>query len=138
MYCVMARPDEETSKRDPGRGIHGQWTPLVCHAIFQDALEDQDIPDGQGMTASGNRRNIRCDGDVLTGSGSRGVPQRADGRKIFEVSSCANYTKKRVWKGADRGGFVEEEDLGGITPQKVAVGAAAVALVAYLAFSGFG
>jgi hypothetical protein len=132
MYCIMARPDEEVSQRNPGLGIHGEFTPLVCHSVFQDALEDQDVPTGQGMTALGNRRNIRCDGQVITNT-TRIPYQRSDGRPIFQVTACANYTKKRRWAGVNQG-FIEESDLGGFPlPKTVVVGAAVIGLIAALA-----
>lgn len=86
LFCVM---DEADHRR-----------PLACHAVFQEALEDEAIPPDQGINSRGNKRDVRCDGTLITGT--KRVPYvRRDGRPIFQITSCTNNTKKQVWLGGD-------------------------------------
>lgn len=132
LYCV----GEEDGRSD-------SFTPLVCHELFQDALEDENIPPDQGRTTrSGAKRNVKCRGDLVTGE--RTFKHRRDLRPIYQVSVCRNMTRKQVWKGANVGWAEETEDnLAGLLPRsntgRVLLGGIAVAaLLAFLDISAWG
>jgi hypothetical protein len=118
MFCIGPTPSEEVA-RDPGRGIHGDFTPLVCHRFFQDALDDEDIPRTQGRTRRGDKRNVRCEGRKVTDT--EDIPYgRADGRPIYVVKGCTNFTKRRTWGGAGQGVVMEPEgNLAGLVPRSL-------------------
>lgn len=100
MYCVASKNSDAYDLE-----------PLACHRVFQDALEDQNIPDSQGLTSRrGSERNIRCIGSRV--DNTEQVPyKRSDELPIFQVTRCVNRTKRRGW--APGRGWVEvtDEDL---------------------------
>ncbi len=104
LYCVADQIDDD-------------FTPLVCHESFQDALEEESIPTGQGRTSvSDTPRNVKCSGQLITGNMSQ--KERNDLRPVYKVRACRNMTKKMSWGGMSRG-YVEEteSDLAGIIPR---------------------
>ena len=105
LYCVVAE------KHGSDKQVHfptlwQKYTPLVCHEVFQDALDDDDVPDTQGVTGRGSQRDVVCEGQLIAHT-DYAPYKRHDGRKVAVIHSCKNRTKKQDWRG---GRWVDVED----------------------------
>ena len=99
VFCVAAAEEKGAIVRDGFR-------PLICYNVFQEALEDLNVPDSQGINSRGNARDVTCRGTRITGTDR--VPYvRVDGKPIYQVTVCENRTRKPVWLG---GQWTDVED----------------------------